>query len=133
MRTGRCLCGAVVYELSAEPQMLALCHCRDCQYVSGGEPAAVAVAPAGGFSLIRGQMKAYRSKGASGNLADRHFCEACGTHIVSRLESGPFFAVKVGTLDEPLALAPQMEIWASSALPWAHRPEGIASFEANPG
>jgi hypothetical protein len=132
MRAGRCLCGVTAYELTVEPQMLAFCHCRDCQYVSGGEPAAVAVAPAGSFRLTKGELKVYRTQGDSGGVADRHFCPECGTHIVSRLESGPFLAVKAGTLDEPLSLQPQMEIWTASAQPWAHHPDGAARFDRNP-
>jgi hypothetical protein len=132
MRTGRCLCGAVAFELTAEPQMLAFCHCRDCQYISGGEPAAVAVAPAGTFRVTQGELKAYRSKAQSGAMADRHFCAACGTHVVSRLDGGPFLAVKVGTLDDVPPLQPQMELWTASAQPWAHRPDVALSFEQNP-
>ncbi len=133
MTTGRCLCGAVAYKLDTEPQMLALCHCRDCQYVSGGEAAAVAVAAEGSFALTRGELKVVWVTSASGNTIDREFCPECGTHIVSRRHGGPFLAVKVGTLDEPLTLVPQMEIWTATALPWAHRPGGVVSFEKNPG
>lgn len=133
MRTGRCLCGAVTYELSSEPQMMALCHCRDCQHVTGGEPAAVALIAKGGFKLRQGELRTYACQGDSGNRVERHFCAACGSHLLSGLESGPFDAVKVGTLDEPLPLQPQIEIWTSSAQPWAHHPEGAMRFEKNPG
>ena len=133
MRSGRCLCGAVAYELTAEPQMLALCHCRDCQYITGGEPMAVAVAPPGSFRLTRGELRTYMAQADSGNMVDRNFCPTCGTQVVNRLQAGPFVAVTVGTLDEPLALQPQMEIWTVSAQPWAHHPDGAARFDKNPG
>ena len=133
MHTGQCACGAAAYELIAEPQMMALCHCRACQYVSGGSPAVVAIAPAGSFKLTRGELKAYWRESDSGEMVDRNFCPECGTHVVSRLNDGPFVAVKVGTLDEPLQLRPQMEIWTSEAPPWAHHVEGAARFDKNPG
>lgn len=133
MRTGQCLCGAVTYELDAEPQMMALCHCRDCQRVTGGEPAAVALVPAGSFKLRQGEMKAFASRGDSGSMVERNFCPECGSHLLSRLSGGPFDGVKVGTLNEPLALQPQMEIWTSSAQAWGHHPEGAMRFEKNPG
>jgi hypothetical protein len=123
----------VTYELTAEPQMFALCHCRDCQYVSGGGPSCVAVAPAGSFRLIQGALKAYRLAADSGNMVDRNFCPECGTQVVSRLESGPFVAVTVGTLNEPPPTGPQMEIWTCRAPPWAHHPQGATRFERNPG
>jgi hypothetical protein len=133
MRTGQCLCGAVTYELNDEPQMLALCHCRDCQRVTGGEPAAVALIPKGGFRVRQGELKTYACQGESGNTVERRFCPECGSHLLSCLAGGPFDAVKAGTLDEPLSLQPQIEIWTSSAQPWAHHPEGVARFEKNPG
>jgi hypothetical protein len=133
MRSGHCLCGAVAYELEAEPTMLALCHCRDCQRVTGGEPAAVALVPKGSFKISHGTMKAYACQGDSGNRVERNFCPECGSHLLSRLQDGPWEAVKAGTLDEPLAIRPQLEIWTASAQPWAHHPEGVASFEKNPG
>jgi hypothetical protein len=131
MATGRCLCGAAVYELTVEPQMFGFCHCKDCQKLSGGEPAAVVIGPRDSFRLTQGALKAYRVTSASGAVADRHFCPECGTHIASRLEAGPFMAVKVATLDEPPALQPAFEIWTSTAQPWAHRPAGVASFAEN--
>jgi hypothetical protein len=131
MRTGGCLCGSVRFELTAEPGMFGFCHCRDCQHLSGGEPVAVVVGPRESFRVTQGELKAYRNIAASGNVTDRHFCADCGAHIASRLEAGPFMAVRVSTLDEPTGLQPQFEIWTSSAQPWAHRPAGVASFEEN--
>lgn len=131
MRTGQCLCGDVTYEMNAEPQMVVLCHCRACQSVSGGGPAVVAVFPAGSFRLTKGALKTYWRQADSGAKADRHFCADCGTHLVSRLQDSPFVAVKVGTLDAPLEMTPQLEIWTSTAPPWAHHIEGATRFERN--
>jgi len=131
MRTGGCLCRKVRYELSVEPQMFGLCHCKDCQHLSGGEPVAIVIGPRDSFKLIAGKLKAHRRTAASGNVVDRHFCPECGTHIVSRLDAGPIMAVRVSTLDEPPPLQPQFEIWASTAQAWAHHPQGVASFAEN--
>jgi len=123
----------VAYELTAEPQMVALCHCKDCQHISGGEPMAVALVPPGGFRLTQGTLKAFRTRAASGNVADRHFCADCGSQLASRLDGGPFVAVMVGNLDEPLDMSPQVEVWTSTAQAWAHHPEGTTRFEQNAG
>jgi hypothetical protein len=134
MLTGRCLCGAIAYEVEAEPQAFAFCHCRDCQYITGGQPSAAVVVPAGSLRLLRGELKTFWTRGFSGAMADRNFCPECGTLIASRLKAqSPFVAVMAGTLDEPPPLQPQMEIWTSTAQPWAHRPEGVTAFERNPG
>jgi len=130
---GRCLCGSTTYESSAEPVAFMLCHCRDCQYVSGGEPAAVVVVPKDAFKLIKGSIRGFSVKGDSGNLVERQFCTICGTPMFSVLHGMPhLFAIKAGTMDDPSRLKPTAFIWTKSAQPWAHLDKSAASFERQP-
>ena len=134
MRTGRCLCGAVRFACEGEPQAMGVCHCRDCQYVSGGEPAAVVIFPRAAFRLTQGETRAYAVKGDSGGEVARNFCPTCGTPIFSLIESAPaVIVVKAGALDEASDLVPSIEFYADTAHPWAHRPPGVASFPRAPG
>ena len=64
-RTGRCLCGAVTFKLTAEPIASRICWCKDCQHVSGNGTAN-AVVPASGFE-VKGVLTEYASKAHSGN------------------------------------------------------------------
>ena len=48
--TGRCYCGTIKYEISAEPETAFQCHCRECQYITGGNPNIVMVFPKEAFS-----------------------------------------------------------------------------------
>jgi hypothetical protein len=131
---GGCLCGAVRYEVSAEPVAFMLCHCRDCQYISGGEPAAVVVVPKPAFRLAKGQVKSYAVKGDSGKEVARQFCGECGTPLFSALEGNPqLWAIKAGSLDDPSWLKPTAFLWKSSAQPWAHLDPAIHAFPKQPG
>jgi hypothetical protein len=130
---GHCLCGAVHYEASADPVAFMLCHCRDCQYISGGEPAAVAVVPKTSFKLTRGAVKGFTIKGDSGGQVIRQFCPECGTPMFSALEGNPqLWAIKAGTMDDPSVLKPTAFLWMKSAQPWAHKDSAIPAFEKQP-
>ena len=130
---GRCLCGSTAYESSADPVAFMLCHCRDCQYVSGGEPAAVVVVPKDAFALTKGEVKGFAVKGESGKLVERQFCPTCGTPMFSALKGMPdLWAIKAGTMDDASKLKPTAFIWTKSAQPWAHLDKAMPSFERQP-
>lgn len=132
--TGGCLCGAIRYEVSADPMFQAICHCRDCQYVSGGAPANVILTPAAAITLTKGQTRVYWMEAESGARIGREFCENCGTPLFSELESQPQMKViKVGGLDDPSAFAPALHIWTGSAQPWHRLNPDLPKFPKGPG
>ena len=86
--TGGCYCGAVRYEIDGEPQASLQCHCRECQYISGGFPAALMLFPLEIFQLTSGEMKQFRRSDLERPVT-RHFCENCGTGIASETPNRP--------------------------------------------
>lgn len=131
--SGGCMCGAVRYEVTSEPVAFMLCHCRECQYVSGGEPAAVVVVPKPAFTLKQGTVKGYAVKGESGNTVTRQFCPECGTPMFSELGANPdLWAIKAGTMDDASGLKPTAFLWTKSAHHWAHADKAIHGFEKGP-
>ena len=56
---GGCYCGAVRYEISEKPVMKAQCHCRECQYISGGGPNFFMAIPESGFAITEGTAKTF--------------------------------------------------------------------------
>jgi len=132
--TGGCACGAIRYEVSADPLMSANCYCRDCQRSTGGAMASLIVVPKSAFRLIKGELKYYAVVGDSGNEVGRGFCASCGAPIATRLAAMPdVMAIKVASLDEPTRFKPTMNIYLSSAQPWAPVAQGLQNFDKMPG
>lgn len=133
-RTGGCLCGAVRYELTADPMFQVACHCTDCQRASGGSPTLAMIVPPDAVKITKGQVKRFVSQGDSGADVVREFCENCGSPLFSRPMAGgaQIVVVKIGSLDDPTGFAPQVDMYMDSARPW-HRPhEGAMAFPKGP-
>ena len=128
---GGCQCGAVRYEITGALMGVGACHCRDCQYASGGGPNYVALAPKDGFAFTKGEPRRYERAGGSGEMVSRVFCADCGTPLISE-GALPFHPVKVGSLDDPSSLQPMVHIWTSSAQPWHPIDPALPAFPENP-
>src|SRR5689334_8632904 len=71
--TGGCLCGAIRYEVSAEPIMMFNCHCRDCQRSTGGAFTPVVYVPAKAFKITKGSARYYSTASDMGGHNKRGF------------------------------------------------------------
>ena len=129
--TGGCQCGAVRYVITAEPLTAATCHCRDCQYASGGAAAhALLVAP-DALLVLQGWAHEHTYQGNSGNTVMRSFCPDCGTPLFGRTEGAQYVIVKAGSLDDPGMFQPRLSLWTESAPPWHHLDKTVPSYERN--
>ena len=109
------------------------CHCRACQYAAGGAPTYVVLAPKAGFTVTKGQPKAYASKGDSGSEVSRMFCGDCGTPLFSMTSAMvPFLPVKTGALDDPSRHPPAIHLYVEAAQPWHQMHDGIPQFQKMP-
>jgi hypothetical protein len=117
--TGGCLCGAVRYKSTGAPSRQFVCHCSDCKR-SGGSAFHVGIAvPRANFAITSGELRAYVKQGDSGRTVTRSFCPNCGSGVINEPEVWPdHVVIKVGTLDEPAAVAPALELYAQSRMPW---------------
>ena len=126
---------AIQYEAGGNPIFKGQCHCRECQYVSGGMPNVTMGMPEAEFKYTKGEPKGFRRSDLP-NPVTREFCPECGTQILSRVPAMPgVVLLKVGTLDDPANDfgAPQMAIYLCDKQPFHPVPEGIPSFEKTPG
>ena len=57
--TGKCYCGALHYAAEGAPVLKAQCHCRECQYITGGGPNYFMLMPVGGFTYSKGAPKSF--------------------------------------------------------------------------
>ena len=92
---GRCLCGAITFDVG-EPQMLLECHCTRCRRWTGCASTPAVVVAAADFEQTAGRdlLGSY----AEGGFSPRHFCTRCGTSIYSG--GGDTLYVNAGALEE---------------------------------
>ena len=129
---GGCYCGKVRYVAEGEPMRKAQCHCRECQFITGGAPNMFIVMPSAGFAYAKGAPKQFTRSDLE-NPVTREFCPDCGTHLATRPPGRPVIVVKVGTLDDPkLYGGPQMAIFTIDKQPFHQIPDGLPSFERMP-
>ncbi len=129
---GGCMCGAIRYEVSSEPMAVMDCHCRDCQYASGGSHTTAVVVPGPAFRLTKGTPKRFTVKGDSGQDITRSFCGDCGSPLFSEPAGGQIWVVKAGSLDDPSWLQVAGALYTKSAQPWAHIDRTKMVFEKMP-
>ena len=133
--SGGCFCRKVRFTVAAPSTPFVVCHCRDCQYASGGAPAHILVVPREGLEIVAGEesLRSFTSVSDSGHEVTRRFCSVCGTPMFEVLQLEPDIRlVKVGTLDDPSGLQVDATAWTVSAQPWAHVDRSTELFERNP-
>ena len=127
--SGGCLCGAVRYEGNAEPLGAGVCHCTDCQHISGSAFSVNVLVPRSSVTFKGDALASYTHKGGSGKSLSRKFCRNCGSSLASEPESLPTALIlKAGTLDETSWVKPAFHIWADSAQSWVHIDPAAAKF-----
>ncbi len=117
---GRCHCGFIAYEAEADPEMTGICHCTDCQTLSGSAFRSVVPSRQGSFKLRSGEPKIYIKTAESGIKRQQAFCPICGTPIFSTtVGDGPkVHSIRVGTLRQRNEFAPKLQYWFRSAQHW---------------
>ncbi len=117
--TGRCACGAVAATISGEPLATRQCWCRQCQRAAAGGPTHNAMFATSDLELT-GVLTTHDYTAASGNTLTHSSCPSCGTQVMAQSSARPQFRmVRLGFLDEPHGLRPQMAIWIDDAPEWA--------------
>ena len=128
---GGCHCGRITFEATVEPGTIGLCHCSDCQTLTGSAFRATIAAPADSFVLKSGVPKIYVKTADSGVRRVHAFCPDCGTPIYAAAPTTPAtYSLRVGTIKQRQELGrPRRQIWHRSALPWSTDLGGSEVFE----
>lgn len=129
--TGGCHCGEIRYELSAAPDRVSICHCRDCQLNAGAPMVAWAVMPADNLKITRGAPATINSSGDS----FRRFCSQCGTGLfyVNETFLPGLVDVQSITLDDPSAFPPGAQVQTAEQPTWAAHLHTLPAFARYPG
>lgn len=131
---GGCYCGAVRYEAEGDALFKGQCHCRECQYITGGGGNLILGLPETEFKYTKGEPAIYRRDDLDEPVT-REFCGKCGTPLTSRAPAAPGVAlIKIGSLDDPAVFGkPDMAIYMDDT--YAHHvvDEGVMQFPKAPG
>ena len=117
---GRCHCGYITYEAEIDPEKVMICHCADCQTLSGSAFRTVVFTREDTFKLLSGELKIYVKIGESGTKRPQSFCPECGTPIYSStMAEGPkVHVIRVGTARQRDQLVPKLQLWCRSSQRW---------------
>ncbi|MBK8199699.1 MAG: GFA family protein [Acidobacteria bacterium] len=131
---GGCYCGELRYESEGDPIMKAECHCRECQYITGGQANDFMAMPAAGFRYTKGTPKAFKRTDIE-HAVTREFCGTCGTPILTRAPAlAQAVILKVGSLDDTSVFGqPQVIMQTADAPSFHHIPAGVPAFPRFPG
>jgi hypothetical protein len=128
---GGCACGSVRYRLATPPMFGHCCHCRDCQRQTGSAFVINALIETDRLATLWGDPKPVAMPTDSGRPHRIFRCPDCQTAVWSEYGGlSQLRFVRVGTLDDPAALPPDIHIYTRSTLPWVALPDGIPAVDA---
>ena len=126
---GGCACGAVRYRLTSAPMFVNCCHCRDCQRQTGSAFVINALIETDRIALLAGAPQPVGVPTESGRPHDVYRCQTCRTALWSDYGGRPALRfVRVGTLDDPAALPPDVHIFTRWKVKWFKLPRGTPAF-----
>ncbi|GJL82623.1 MAG: aldehyde-activating protein [marine bacterium B5-7] len=125
--SGRCHCGAITYEAEVNMDNVGICHCTDCQTLSGSAFRTVVLTEPGSFQLHAGSPKIYMKTGESGAKREQAFCSECGSPIYSAApgDAPKVHSIRLGTVTQRYELLPKFQIWHRSSQRWLNELSSI--------
>jgi hypothetical protein len=129
--TGRCLCGAVVFEVGEPFVTSSICHCTTCKEISGGAGTVNARAATSAIRVVSGREDIVTYQPAEGSA--KSFCGVCGTNLFGAgWPESEWTSVRVPALDEPVDVQPEKHAFVRSVAPWETLPDdGLPRHEAS--
>ena len=124
---GGCTCREVRYRMKAKPLFVHCCHCRWCQRETGSAFVINAVVEAENVVLLAGEPDVVLTPSESGKGQKISRCPRCRVALWSNYAGAGDLVrfVRVGTLDDPDRLPPDIHIFAMSKQPWVVLPQGV--------
>jgi hypothetical protein len=128
---GACTCGAVRYRMTSKPLIVHCCHCRWCQRETGASFALNAMIEADRVILLQGEPEVVDTPSNSGKGQRIARCPKCRIALWSNYAGGGDAVrfVRVGTLDDPDRLPPDIHIFTASKQPWVVLPLNMPAFD----
>lgn len=126
---GRCHCGHVAYEAEIDPDAVSICHCTDCQMLTGSPFRVTVLTPRQNIRLTANPPKVYAKVGDNGRTRLQYFCPECGSPLFTAGEGdeADSWGIRWGSIRQRRKLTPNRQIWCRSAASW------IGSLDKLPG
>lgn len=131
---GGCHCGHIAYQAEIDPERVVICHCTDCQILSGSAFRVVAFTQEDAFSVTRGMPATYVKIAESGRAREQGFCANCGTQLYATATGpGPkVYGLRVGTIHQRDLLKPARQVWNRSRQGWVDELHGLPAVDGQP-
>jgi hypothetical protein len=128
---GGCTCRHVRYRMTTKPLFVHCCHCRWCQRETGAAFALNAMIEAERVELLQGEVQVVDTPSNSGKGQKISRCPGCHVAVWSHYAGAGDAVrfVRVGTLDDPDRLPPDVHIFTASKQPWVILPSDIPAVE----
>ncbi len=127
---GACHCGEITFEAEVDPERVVLCHCTDCQNLSGSAFRVNVFVPESDLKMT-GEPAEYIKIAESGNERAQGFCRNCGAglYATSVGDAPRMYALRVGTIRQRDQLAPKRQVWTRSRQHWLPDLAGVPGAE----
>ena len=132
---GGCACGSVRYRMLLDPLVVHACHCRNCQRQTGTWHAVNALIESHEVDLLQGQLSYTELPTPSGAGQTLARCSSCGVtvwsnyHLLSQGHGDIVRFIRVGTLDDPHLLPPDVHIFDAERNSCAPDPGDVPRYE----
>ena len=129
MLKGSCCCGAIQFELSEQPMMLASCHCSRCRKVGASQ---IAFVTSNSFKLLSGKEHIAVFKATPPYQYNRCFCSTCGSALGEILSQDDTFPIAAHCIDSELTITNAFHEFVSEKPSWLEIGDSARQFEGHP-
>jgi hypothetical protein len=127
---GQCHCGRVRYEADIDVEKVSVCHCTDCQNLTGSPYRVTVICSAGDVRITGKPARVYAKTGDNGKTRFQHFCGECGSPLFTSGDGGTDdWGIRWGSIHQRDQLKPMRQIWCRSAARWINDLEGLPARE----
>jgi len=123
--SGRCFCGAVVFQVTGPAKFACFCHCESCRRAAGGVYVPWVTFAKDTFLVTRGDMREHHSA----PKVTRGLCSRCGTSLTyEHADRSGQIDVSLTSFDDPSEFSPGAHIWVEDKLPWVTIDDGLPQY-----
>jgi hypothetical protein len=129
--TGKCLCGAIAYEIDGPLGPIVNCHCSKCRRWHGAAFRTRATIKSDTFHWVKGEE--HLAKYYSSDDTAKTFCKICGSNLISTYDNDPdHYGLPIGGLEQDPGSRPIAHIYAASKSPWYEITDNLPQFDELP-